>query len=160
MMAVNTAYVASSELMERVAHRYGFHWIIKTNKRQSLYRIHIANAIFYTFIIYLTGGNQTMLAEMYAPSGCWRVSPSTWEACCSTVIPKGRRNLAYNTSRLGTLRIFLHHAQLLPVPGISTNRTARSCGVRRDGDLPFVGTPCMQRNVHRRSKRSLRPISR
>jgi hypothetical protein len=66
IMAVNTAYVASSELMERVAHRYGFHWIIKTNKRQSLYRIHIGNAVFYTFIITITGGSQKILAEMYA----------------------------------------------------------------------------------------------
>ena len=31
-MAVNTAFVASSELMERVAHRYGFHWFIATNR--------------------------------------------------------------------------------------------------------------------------------
>ena len=41
MMAINTAFVASSELMERVAHRYGFHWLIATNRRQSLYRIHL-----------------------------------------------------------------------------------------------------------------------
>src|SRR4030043_2000562 len=31
-MAVNTAYVASSELLERVAHRYGYLWLIKTNR--------------------------------------------------------------------------------------------------------------------------------
>ncbi len=41
MMAVNTAFVASSELLERVAHRYGFHWFIVTNRRHSLYRIHL-----------------------------------------------------------------------------------------------------------------------
>jgi amino acid transporter len=33
MMAVNTAFVASSELIERVAHRYGFKWLIKTNRQ-------------------------------------------------------------------------------------------------------------------------------
>ena len=44
IMAVNTAFVASSELIERVTHRYGFHWIIATNRRQSLYRIHIQAA--------------------------------------------------------------------------------------------------------------------
>ena len=46
-MAVNTAFVASSELMERVAHRYGFHWLITTNRQQSLYRIHLCNALFF-----------------------------------------------------------------------------------------------------------------
>ncbi len=106
MMAVNTAYIASSELMERVAHRYGFHWIIKTNSRQSLYRIHIANGLFYTIIIYLTGGSQNMLAQMYALGliasfsiniGClliYRYSMGT------------RDSRAYNTSRTGTLIIF------------------------------------------------------
>ncbi len=66
IMAVNTAFVASSELIERVAHRYNFSWIIKTNARQSLYRVHILNAMFYSFIIVLTGGSQRILAEMYA----------------------------------------------------------------------------------------------
>jgi amino acid transporter len=66
IMAVNTAFVASSELMERVAHRYGFHWVTATNRRQSLYRIHIANAIFFSIIILITSGKQETLADMYA----------------------------------------------------------------------------------------------
>ncbi|HEX9882856.1 MAG TPA: amino acid permease [Desulfobaccales bacterium] len=66
MMAVNTAFVASSELMERVAHRYGFHWLIATNRRQSLYRIHLASAVFFSIIIMLTMGSQEQLANMYA----------------------------------------------------------------------------------------------
>jgi amino acid transporter len=66
IMAVNTAFVASSELIERVAHRYGFHWIIATNRRQSLYRIHIANAGFFSIIILITSGHQETLADMYA----------------------------------------------------------------------------------------------
>ncbi|HEY9073664.1 MAG TPA: amino acid permease, partial [Desulfobaccales bacterium] len=66
MMAVNTAFVASSELLERVAHRYGFYWIIATNRRQSLYRIHIATAVFFSIIILLTMGSQEELANMYA----------------------------------------------------------------------------------------------
>ena len=65
-MAVNTAFVASSELMERVAHRYGFHWLIATNRRQSLYRIHITSATFFSIIIFLTMGSQAELANMYA----------------------------------------------------------------------------------------------
>jgi amino acid transporter len=65
-LAINTAYVASSELIERVAHRYGFHWITVTNRRQSLYRIHIANAIFFSTVILITSGQQGILADMYA----------------------------------------------------------------------------------------------
>jgi hypothetical protein len=68
IMAVNTAYVASSELLERVAHRYRFAWLIATNRRASLYRIHILNAALYTGIIFLTRGRQAVLAEMYAVS--------------------------------------------------------------------------------------------
>ncbi len=66
VMAVNTAYVASSELLERVAHRYRFAWLTATNRRASLYRIHLINAAMYTSIILLTRGSQTILAEMYA----------------------------------------------------------------------------------------------
>src|SRR5262249_46426908 len=66
IMAVNTAYVASSELLERVAHRYRVDWLIETNRRASLYRIHIVNASLYTSIILLTRGSQAVLAEMYA----------------------------------------------------------------------------------------------
>lgn len=65
-MAVNTAFVASSELMERVALRYGFSAIIKTNRNASLYRIHILNALFYSLVIWFTQGEQATLAGMYA----------------------------------------------------------------------------------------------
>ena len=66
IMAINTAFVASSELMERVAGRYGFHWLIETNREQSLYRIHILNASFFSLIILITQGSQMILADMYA----------------------------------------------------------------------------------------------
>jgi len=66
IMAVNTAFVASSELLERVAERYGFHWLIATNRKESLYRIHVTNAVFFSFIILITQGSQMILADMYA----------------------------------------------------------------------------------------------
>jgi amino acid transporter len=107
MMAVNTAYVASSELMERVAHRYGFHWIIKTNKRQSLYRIHIGNALFYTFIVYITGGNQMLLAEMYA-IGLLASFTINLGSLLIYRYSKGTKDVrAFNTSRVGTLFLFV-----------------------------------------------------
>lgn len=66
IMAVNTAFVASSELLERVAERYRFYWFTVTNRRQSLYRIHLSNAIFFSLIILITQGSQMILADMYA----------------------------------------------------------------------------------------------
>ncbi|MBU0504810.1 MAG: APC family permease [bacterium] len=66
IMAINTSCVAGSELVERVANRYGFHWLNETNKRASLYRIHIGIAIFFSLIIIATQGQQMALAAMYA----------------------------------------------------------------------------------------------
>jgi hypothetical protein len=106
IMAVNTAFVASSELMERVAHRYGFHWLIATNKRQSLYRIHLASAVLFSNIILLTSGSQAELANMYAlgllASFCINMG--------SLILYryfKGRADVTYSTSRIGTLILWI-----------------------------------------------------
>ena len=103
IMAVNTAYVASGELLERVAHRYRFHWLIATNRRASLYRIHVINGTMYTAIILLTRGSQTILAEMYAigllASFCINVG-------CLLIYRyfRGTKDIrAYYTSRTATL---------------------------------------------------------
>jgi hypothetical protein len=107
IMAVNTAFVASSELIERVAHRYNFHWIIKTNNRQSLYRIHTANAIFFTLIIVLTSGSQKILAEMYALG---LVASFSINMGCLLIYRyfTGTKEIRdYSTSRVGTLVIFI-----------------------------------------------------
>ncbi|MHB8930851.1 MAG: APC family permease, partial [Melioribacteraceae bacterium] len=66
IMAVNTAMVASAELIEKVAEKYNFNWLIHSNKNQSLYRIHLINAVFYSTILIITSGSQAVLAEMYA----------------------------------------------------------------------------------------------
>ncbi len=103
IMAVNTAYVASSELLERVAHRYNFHWLTATNRRASLYRIHVLNGLMYTGIIWLTSGSQGVLAEMYAvgllASFCINIG-------CLLIYRyfQGTKEIReYSTSRLGTL---------------------------------------------------------
>ncbi|MDP1676687.1 MAG: amino acid permease [Bacteroidota bacterium] len=106
MMAVNTAYVASSELMERVAHRYGFHWILKTNNRQSLYRVHIGNAAFYTFIVFITGGNQMLLAEMYAIGLLASFSINLGSLLIYRYSKGTKDVLAFNTHRTGTIVLF------------------------------------------------------
>jgi amino acid transporter len=103
IMAVNTAYVASSELLERVAHRYRMNWLIATNQRASLYRIHIVNGSLYTGIILLTRGSQSVLAEMYAvgllASFCLNIG-------CLLIYRffRGTKDIRdYYTSRTGTL---------------------------------------------------------
>jgi amino acid transporter len=125
VMAVNTAFVASSELMERVAHRYGFLWLIATNRRQSLYRIHLLSAVFFSCIILITSGSQSLLADMYAlgliASFCINMG--------ALIIYRyfmGTKDVNYFTSRLGTLILWIilvscfaflaydkHHATLL-----------------------------------------------
>ncbi len=107
MMAVNTAFVASSELLERVAHRYGFKWLIETNARGSLFRIHLLSAVFNSIILVVTSGAQGILAEMYAigllASFCINMG-------CLIIYRffKGTQQIrAYSTSRTGTLIIWL-----------------------------------------------------
>ena len=107
IMAVNTAYVASSELMERVAHRYNFHWIIKTNHRQSLYRIHILSAIFFSFIIILTEGSQKVLAEMYALGLVASFTINMGGLLYYRYFTGTKEIREWNTSRFGTLIIFV-----------------------------------------------------
>lgn len=106
IMAVNTACVAGSELVERVAHRYGFEWIVKTNKRASLYRIHVASAILFTSVILMTHGQITLLAEMYAVGlvSCFVIN------LYSLLVfnyRKGTKTIStYFVSRLGTFILF------------------------------------------------------
>ncbi|MBM2841589.1 MAG: amino acid/polyamine/organocation transporter, superfamily, partial [Bacteroidetes bacterium] len=107
IMAVNTAYVASSELMERVAHRYNFHWIIKTNRRQSLYRIHILSATFFSIIILLTEGSQKILAEMYALGLVASFTINMGSLLYYRYFTGTKEIRGYNTSRFGTLILFI-----------------------------------------------------
>lgn len=106
IMAINTAYVASAELIERLALRYNFHWVVKTNRWDSLYVIHIANAIFYTTIIMLVGGMVGRLAEMYA-LGLVASFVINMGALLIYRYQKGKKEAReYTTSRLGTFIIF------------------------------------------------------
>ncbi|RPH31709.1 amino acid permease, partial [bacterium] len=107
IMAVNTAFVASSELVERVAHRYNFAWIIKTNNRQSLYRVHILSAGFFSFIILLTGGSQRLLAEMYALGLVASFTINMGSLLIYRYFTGTKEIRAYNTSRFGTLLVFI-----------------------------------------------------
>ena len=106
-MAVNTAFVASSELMERAAHRYGFLWLIATNRRQSLYRIHLLNATFFSTIIFITQGSQMILADMYALGliACFSINMG-----CLLIyryFMGTKEIISFHTSRLFTLVIWV-----------------------------------------------------
>jgi len=107
IMAVNTAFVASSELIERVAHRYDFKWVVKTNRRQSLYRVHILSAVFYSVIIVLTEGSQRTLAEMYALGLVASFTINMGSLLIYRYFTGTKEIRAYHTSRLGTLLVFI-----------------------------------------------------
>ena len=105
-MAINTAFVASSELMERVAHRYGFLWLIATNRRQSLYRIHLLNAAFFSCIIFITAGSQSLLADMYALGILASFAINTGALLIYRYFT-GTKDVKYFTSRWGTLVLWI-----------------------------------------------------
>lgn len=105
IMAVNTAMVASAELIEKVAEKYNYEWLIHVNKKQSLYRIHIVNAIFYSVILIITGGSQAILAEMYAVGLVASFVINTG-SLIKYRFSKGTKEITYHTSRVGTLILF------------------------------------------------------
>ena len=105
-MAVNTAFVASSELLERVAQRYRLKWLIATNRRQSLYRIHILNAVCFSVIVLIAGGQQDILAEMFAVG---LVASFCINTGCLLLYRyyMGTTEIEYHTSRFGTLILWI-----------------------------------------------------
>jgi amino acid transporter len=107
MMAVNTAFVAASELLEKVSHRYQFHWLVRTNRRQSLYRIHLLSALFFTLLVFVTEGSQTILAEMYALSLVASFCINIGSLLIYRYFTGTKEIREYHTSRLGTLLVFL-----------------------------------------------------
>jgi amino acid transporter len=107
IMAVNTAFVASSELLERVAERYGFHWLIATNRNQSLYRIHMMNASFFSLIILITQGSQMILADMYALGLIASFCINMGSLLIYRYFMGTKEIIHFNTSRAVTFVIFL-----------------------------------------------------
>jgi hypothetical protein len=107
IMAINTAFVASSELLERVAERYGFHWLIATNRNQSLYRIHLLNAGFFSAIIFITQGSQMILADMYALGLIASFCINMGSLLIYRYFMGTKEVIHFNTSRLITFIIFL-----------------------------------------------------
>ncbi len=107
IMAVNTAFVASSELLERVAHRYGFDWLIAVNQRHSLYRIHLSSAFFFSIIVVLTMGSQEELANMYALGLVASFCINMGSLIIYRYFKGTAEGMTYYTSRLGTLILFV-----------------------------------------------------
>jgi len=107
IMAVNTAFVASSELLERVAIRYGFHWLVETNRNQSLYRIHIINACIFSTIILIAHGSQMILADMYAIGLVASFCINMGSLLIYRYFMGTQEIREYHTSRLGTLIVWV-----------------------------------------------------
>ena len=107
IMAVNTAFVASSELLERVAERYGFDWLIAINQRHSLYRIHLFNAAFFSLIIWITAGRQQTLADMYALGLVASFCINMASLLIYRYFKGTKEVLEFYTSRIGTLVIWV-----------------------------------------------------
>lgn len=107
IMAVNTAFVASSELLERVADRYGFDWLIAVNQRNSLYRIHLLNAVFFSIIIWITAGRQETLADMYALGLVASLSINMGSLFIYRYFKGTKEIIHFSTSRLGTLVFYI-----------------------------------------------------
>jgi amino acid transporter len=107
LMAVNTAFVASSELIERVAHRYGFLWIIATNRKNSLYRIHIMDGVLFSIIVIITSGSQAVLADMYAIGLVASFCINMGSLLIYRYFKGTKEVIPYSTSRLGTLALFV-----------------------------------------------------
>jgi amino acid transporter len=106
VMTINTTFVASSELLERVAQRYDLKWLIAVNRRHSLYRIHLMNATFFSIIILLTSGQQDILAGMFAIG---LVASFCINMGCLLIYRyrKGTVEIECHTSRFGTLVIWI-----------------------------------------------------
>jgi amino acid transporter len=107
IMAVNTAFVASGELLERVAERYGFHWLVVTNRNGSLYRIHLLNAAYFSVIIVITGGSQMILADMYALGLIASFCINMGSLIIYRYFMGTKEVIQFNTSRLITLIIWI-----------------------------------------------------
>jgi amino acid transporter len=107
LMAVNTAFVASSELIERVAHRYGFQWIIATSGRNSLYRVHVLDAVLFSAIVLITSGSQKILADMYAIGLVASFCINMGSLLIYRYFMGTKEVIPYYTSRLGTLVLFI-----------------------------------------------------
>jgi hypothetical protein len=99
--------VASSELLERVAHRYGYHWLIVTNSRHSLYRVHIVNAVFFSTIIIITSGSQKILADMYAIGLVASFCINMGSLLIYRYFTGTKEVIPYYTSRVGTLILWI-----------------------------------------------------
>ncbi|MFA5109788.1 MAG: APC family permease [Desulfobaccales bacterium] len=105
-MTVNTAFVASSEMIERVALRYNLTWLTAVNRRHSLYRIHLMNATFFSGIMLLTSGKQDILAGMFAIG---LVASFCINMGCLLIYRYrlGTVEIEYHTSRFGTLVLWI-----------------------------------------------------
>jgi amino acid transporter len=66
IFAVNTAMVASVELLTVVGERFSLYWLIRKNKFDAHQKIILFMAAFFSSVILITNGSQETVADMYA----------------------------------------------------------------------------------------------
>ena len=82
-------------------------WLIATNRRQSLYRIHLSSAVFFSVIIFLTMGSQAELANMYALGLLASFCINMGSLIIYRYFQGKGEGMTYSTSRLGTLILWV-----------------------------------------------------
>ena len=137
IMAVNTAYVASSELLERVAHRYR----VALARRDQPARLALSHPPAERRALHRASscsraGSQSILAEMYAigllASFCINIG-------CLLIYRyfRGTKEIsAYYTSRTGHPAARDHPGRLLHLPRRRTSRTGPRLWATRRGRHP------------------------
>ncbi len=89
-----------------MAERYGFDWLIAINQRNSLYRIHLLNAAFFSLIIWITAGRQETLADMYALGLLASFCINMGSLFIYRYFRGTKEVIQFSTSRIGTLVIW------------------------------------------------------
>ena len=81
--------------------------MIVTNRRHSLYRIHILSAVFFSTIIIITSGSQKILADMYAIGLVASFCINMGSLLIYRYFTGTKDVTPYYTSRIGTLLLWI-----------------------------------------------------
>lgn len=64
--AINTAMVASTELLGVIAEKFSIAWLVRSGRYGTHSKIIIFMAIFFSLVVVITNGDQSIVADMYA----------------------------------------------------------------------------------------------
>jgi amino acid transporter len=107
LLVINYSFVAFNDLLENISRKYNFSWFLKTNKHSSLFRINLLNAISCTVILFSFNANQSHLSELLALAILTNLSIIMGSLMIYRYFQGTEQITLFNTSRFGTLLIFL-----------------------------------------------------